>query len=348
MTSLMPRSVPNSAPTNLSRPTGARRTEAIAAVRRRLSTDGLNHADGWQALLHGSAMAVALIPTTMLVLVMATWWAWVLHVVVATAVLCTLPSVYHECTHGNLARNRPLNNAVGTIAAGLHFTPFATWRYFHLAHHANTGTDDDPEVYPGLWSRWTLLTFPLGQWAFVRILWSWTFAALRGGGPGWVRSRRQRAAMRTDAFVVPVIWMALIVGGVFEIRLVGLLFVPCALSLMIASLTLVPEHFPAWRVGPGPSDQLDRTSTFRSHALVRLVLWNSNFHAAHHFAPKVPAHNLAAVDDMLSGIQDPRWRWDGYLKWYRERLQQLTWTPADIAAPESPVQPASRPNANEN
>ncbi|HYY12265.1 MAG TPA: fatty acid desaturase [Kineosporiaceae bacterium] len=322
--------------------TGARRAEAIAAVRRQVSADGLNHADGAYALLRGLLLLAALAPTTVLVLRTGTWWAWTVHVVVATGVLCTLPSVYHECTHGNLSRSRPLNDAVGTIAGALHLTPFATWRYFHLAHHANTGTDDDPEVYPALWSRWTMLSFPLAQWSFIRILWEWTVAAIRGGGPIWVRSERQRAAIRVNALVTVLFWLALAAVAVLDIRVVGLLVVPSVLSLMVASLTLVPEHFPAYRVGPGPADQLDRTSTFRSNAVLRLVLWNSNYHAAHHFAPKVPAHHLGTIDGMLSGIQDPRWRWTGYVRWYRERLRQLSWTPLDITAPEAPVKTGAR------
>ena len=37
----------------------------------------------------------------------------------------------------------------------------------------------------------------------------------------------------------------------------------------------------------------------RSNALVRLVVWNANYHAAHHMVSSVPAHNLPALDAHL-------------------------------------------------
>jgi fatty acid desaturase len=308
----------------------AERAEVIRALRR--DAADLHRASGPRSLARGLALALPTVLTTYLAVHYGTWGAWVLHVVTATVVLCTLPALYHEATHGNVCRNVALNDTVGMLAAALHGVPFATWRYFHLAHHANTGTDDDSEVYGTVWSRWTLLTFPMTQWAFLVILWRWTIATARGGGPRWVRSGRQRRAVTANAVATVLVWAVQITACVLVPEVLALLILPCALSLMIASLTLVPEHFPAFRIGPGPADQLDRTGSFLSNPLLRVILWNSNFHAAHHFAPKVPAHRLRQLDVMISAVQDPKWRWRGYLHWYGERLRQLSWTPVDLRA----------------
>jgi fatty acid desaturase len=305
-------------------PPGARAT-MVRTVRRAVSTGGLTRTSGVRSLARGFGIAAAPVPTAAAVLVTGGWWAWLLHVVVATVALCTLPSVYHEATHRNLSRSRVLNDGVGTVAALLHLVPFETWRYFHLTHHANTGTDDDSEVYPARWSRWTLLTFPLTQWVFVYLLWRWTLSSLRGTGPRWVHSARQINGVRANTALTVAGFAVIATATVLDPRTVGLLLVPCGLSLMVSSFTLVPEHYPAHRIGPGAPDQLDRTASFHSNPVVRLLMWNSNYHAAHHFAPKVPAHHLPRVDEMISGLQDDTWRWTGYGSWYATRLRELPW-----------------------
>ena len=308
----------------------AERAEAIRVLRRNITDLGLTRTDGLRSLARCALLLTPAAATAYLALRTSAPWAWLLHVAIGTAVLCTLPAAYHEAAHRNVSRSRVVNDGVGTLAAALHGVPFGTWRYFHLAHHANTGTADDSEVYSTAWSRWSLITFPVTQWAFLVILWRWTLATARGGGPRWIRSSRQRRAATANAVASVGIWAAELVGCVLSPRLVPLLVVPCALSVMIAALTLVPEHFPAYRIGPGDPDQLDRTGTFRSNPLLRLILWNSNFHAAHHFAPKVPAHRLRQLDTVVGAVQDPAWRWPGYYRWYRDRLRELSWQPVDL------------------
>jgi fatty acid desaturase len=313
-----------------SRPTGPDRAVAVRAARQAVAAARLNRANGFWATVRGAGLLAVATPTASLAWTTGAWWALAAHWLVATVVLCTLPSMYHEATHSSLARNRWVNDAFGTLVATLHLVPFETWRYFHLTHHAHTGTDLDSEVYPRRWSRWTLLTFPLTQWVFVLILWRWTASTVLGRGPRWVRTQRQRRAVRVNAAFTLSGLAALAILSVVDMRVAGVVLVPCALSLMLASYTLVPEHFPAYGVGPGEPDQLDRTSSFASNPAVRLVMWNSNYHAAHHFAPRVPAHHLSRVDELIGGLQDPLWRWSGYWRWYTTRLTQLSWRPAEV------------------
>jgi len=313
-------------------PAGTERTEAVRALRRDVAENGLTRSHGAWALLRGAALVLPYAAACALAVQVGTWWAWALQIVVSTTVLCTLPALYHEATHRSVSRHRLLNDAIGTVAAALHFVPFASWRYFHLTHHAHTGTDGDSEVYGRYWSRWTLLAFPATQWAFAFLLWRWTLASMRGKGPRWISGARQRTAIRRNTAAVWALWAVEAAACAADPRVLALVVAPSALSLMIAALTLVPEHFPAYRIGPGDADQLDRTNSFASNPLLRLLLWNSNFHAAHHFAPKVPAHHLRRLDDLISTVQEPAWRWPGYYRWYRDRLGGLSWTPVDLSA----------------
>lgn len=303
------------------------RAETVRAIRQAVAADGTSHPTGAKSLLRACGLVAASAPTTVAVLVSGLWWTWPAHLVVATTVLATIPSVFHEGTHGSLARNRGLNDACATVAAALHLVPFATWRYFHLAHHANTGTDRDPEDYPMRWSKWSLIAFPLFQFYFTATLWVWAVDTALGRGPRWIRNDRQRHTVRSNVIATAVLILLVAAACVLEPRLLGLLVAPSLLGVLLASFTIVPEHFPAHRVGPGEPDQLDRTSSFMTNALTRFVMWNSNFHAAHHFAPKVPAHYLPTLDRMVSQVQDPDWRWRGYLHWYGSQFRRLPWHP---------------------
>lgn len=292
----------------------------LLVTRRRLAMPS-----GWRSLSHGLVLLIVPAATAAAALEVGSWWAWALHWAVATPVLCCLPAVYHEGTHGNLARHRLANELAATLAASLHAVPFETWRLFHLTHHAHAGTDLDSEAYPERWTKWTLLAFPLRQWEFVALLWKWTASTVRRRGPRWIRSRAQVVAVRRSAAATLLVLGALAVISVLQPLLIPVLLVPLALSEMLSSLTLVPEHFPAYGLPPGLPDQLDRTATFRSNPVLRYVMWNSNFHAAHHFAPGVPAHHLAAVDAAIAGVQEEEWRHRGYISWYLRQLRQLPW-----------------------
>jgi fatty acid desaturase len=193
------------------------------------------------------------------------------------------------------------------------------------------------EVNATYWSRSTRIAFPVAQWAFLAVLWRWMLGRVWNGRRRWIRSQRQHPAAAVSAAVTAVVWIVEIGGCVLEPRLVILLVVPFATSLMIAALTLAREQFPASWIGPGDADQLDRTGTFYSNRLLWPVLWNSNLHAAHHFAPKVPAHWLRQPDSVVSKIQNHARRWPGYYRCYHDPLHQFSWTPVDLSMQTSEV-----------
>lgn len=308
---------------------------AIRAIRQRVSDDKRSSPVGLKSLLRGLLLLACLAPTTVLVITVGGWPSWISHWVVASVVLATIPSAYHEGTHRSLSRIRWLNDGIATVAAALQFVPFATWRYFHLAHHANTGTNADPEDYPIHWTKWSLITFPFFQFVFIGILWKWAIGSLSHRGPRWVKTDRQVHAVRRNTAATLAVIALIAASSILYWRVLGILVVPSAGGILISSVTIVPEHFPAHRVGPGESDQLDRTGTYTSNPVTRFIMWNSNFHAAHHFAPKVPGHYLPRLDSMLSDVQPPEWRWSGYLAWYRAQLRYLPWWP--------PAEPAKTP-----
>lgn len=306
-------------------PSIAGETKEFRLVRQQVTALALGRRSGRKSLVRAAGICAVLAPSTLAAIYLDTAWMWVLHIVVATFVLCTIPAVYHEGTHGNLAKSRFVNDGLAVVVASLHFVPFETWRLFHLAHHAQAGTDGDPEVYPETWSRLSLVGFPVAYWSFVYLLWRWTWNAGREAGPGWIHTGRQVEQVRRRGVAAAIVLVSLAGASVAEPQLLWLLIVPMVLSVMLASLTLIPEHHPAHRIGSPSVDQLDRTASFKPAPLVRFLMWNSNLHAAHHFVPGVPAHNLPAVDSMIAPLQEPEWRHRGYAGWYRRMFRELPW-----------------------
>jgi fatty acid desaturase len=180
-----------------------------------------------------------------------------------------------------------------------------------------------------------LIMFPLHQYRFIGRLWRWAIGSFSHRGPRWVKTDRQVRDVQRNTVVTLAVIAAIAASSILYWRLVGLLVVPSAGGVLISSVTIVPEHFPAYRMGRGELDQLDRTGTYISNPVTRFIMWNSNFHAAHHFAPKVPAHYLPRLDSMLNDVQPQEWRWGGYIAWYAAQLGSLPWSP--------PTEPAKTP-----
>jgi fatty acid desaturase len=318
-------------------PSIAGETEEFRLVRQQVTALALARPSGRKSLIRAAGICAVLAPSAGAALYLDTAWMWVLHIVVATVALCTIPAVYHEGTHGNLAQSRFVNDGIAMVVASLHFVPFETWRLFHLAHHAHAGTDDDPEVYPETWSRLSLVAFPIAYWSFVYLLWRWTWTAGREAGPRWIRTERQVEQVRRRGIAAAIVLACVAGASVAEPQVLWLLIVPMVLSVMLASLTLIPEHHPAHRIGSPSVDQLDRTASFAPGPVVRFLMWNSNLHAAHHFVPGVPAHNLPAVDSMIARFQEPEWRHSGYAGWYRRMFRELPWRPKRSTLDSGPV-----------
>ena len=247
------------------------------------------HPDGRRALLHAATLVLPAVATGVLAARVG-GLAWAAHAVVGAAACAAMPAIYHEGAHHNLAQNSTLHRLASTAAATLGFVPFGTWRAFHLEHHAKVATSADPEGCRPDWSRWRLLMFPFAQWRFFGLVWWWTFQAVMGGGPDWLRRPAVAAAVRQGAGEAVAAQCALVVVLVAWPTLAPVL-VPCmVLGVLVSGATLVPEHYGA-PVGSG-QDVREITISVDAGPIVRHVMWTSNYHAAHHVAPSVPAHHL--------------------------------------------------------
>jgi len=250
---------------------------------------------------------------------------WVVVWLAIAAVFAGNATLNHEAAHGHLFASRRWNKVVGTVALLPILGSYATYRCFHLEHHARTAREGDPERTP--------LNFPsrllyvaalvLGGALVIVENTSYTVMTVLGHPPKWVRTARQRRAIRLNALYLLGVVALIVVGLVFDTSVViNVWLIPYVIGVCVyLPLFLLPEHYGA----TGEGDILDNTRNVASNALVRWVFWNNNFHAAHHLAPVVPFDKLAQVDRLLeaAGTVAPIWRLRSYTQFHWGTLTHL-------------------------
>jgi fatty acid desaturase len=206
-------------------------------------------------------------------------------------------SLQHEATHGLLARNRRLNDALAAPPLSL-WLPFPLYRQSHLAHHDTrtlTLPWRDPESYyvdEATWARlpgavrWLLLfhntllgRLTVGPFLVVgQFLWA-EAKALRDGDS----ASRRAWLWHVPAVVLVLVWVTGVCG--MPVWRYLLCFV-----LPGTSLTLL-RSFAEHKALRTPEE---RTAIIEAGPLMSLLYLNNNLHWAHHRRPSLPWYALPA------------------------------------------------------
>ncbi|HVW48882.1 MAG TPA: fatty acid desaturase [Trinickia sp.] len=130
-------------------------------------------------------LLAVLINTSLIALASDTWLA-ALLVVPQALLMVGCQETKHLAVHRTFFANRALNDIAGMACAALFGVNFFAYRYFHLAHHRHTCTQDDPEgrLYALSWhTRWIWMLAPIElpwvAWHLNRIGWTMVPAAKR-------------------------------------------------------------------------------------------------------------------------------------------------------------------------
>jgi fatty acid desaturase len=266
-----------------------------ADVRAFIADRGLTERSSWRAsvrtLINGglyAGLAVVGFSAHRLPVWLAVWFA-------QGCILVGSYSAMHEAAHGTLYPSRRANRLAGPVWASTILVNWSLWRAFHLEHHSHTGTPDDPKVKYryAVTRRWQYLLVPLGGLAFVGEFWIASLRTCFGQFPKYVRGNTSRRAIRSDAFVQLLVTAAL-VGGLFiapsviiHLWLAPLLMTVC----VVLTGTGMSEHYGCAFGG----EAFETTRSVRSNRLFRFLVWNNNFHTAHHLLPSVPFHHAPAL-----------------------------------------------------
>jgi len=245
------------------------------------------------------------------------WWPNPLTIVIALFVIAArqlgLAVVMHEAAHRTLFKSRAWNDWAGNwLAAYPVWTDTAPYRNYHLAHHARTGTMEDPDL--GL-----VTPFPITPASFRRKVWrdlsgqtgvkQATLVFKRDMGLLGTRRNQRNFGLsggeRPDVGwhkIAPVAITNLVL--LLILTLAGhpalyLLWVVSWLTTyrLVTRIRAIAEH----SMVPDQLDPLRNTRTTRARWWERFLVAPNlvNYHYEHHLMMTVPHHNLPKLHRVL-------------------------------------------------
>ncbi len=231
-------------------------------------------------------------------------------------VLAGFLAAAHDCVHNTFLDSKPGNRLAGALWCAAVLVNFTSFKYPHLAHHRHTRVPGDTESLESLRSRRDYLRKMFWQNPLRSLLRS--ARATVGIFPPWIDAEARRRSMRRDAALVGG-WLlfATAVTLRFPAVLLQVYWGPLLFFNSMVSVTALPEHHGC---GSGPAI-LRSTRTVLSHPLIRMILWNGNFHVEHHLHPAVPSCNLPMLHRRMR--RTPILLSRSYVEFHLRLLRQL-------------------------
>lgn len=241
------------------------------------------------------------------------WPGYILAIVLIGSRQRALATLVHEASHRALARNRTLNDALGTLASGyLLLMLFHAYRRSHVhEHHGQFGDAEGDADYRlalahgvydcgGGWRYvWHVLVSPALLFkvpAYLGYLMRDRLFNLRDPGA------------RTELLLLAAYWLVLL-AVLAHLQLLPQLFwywvVPFLTTYQIIGWYIeLAEHAPMMENGADIAMSRNRHSHPVEHFLTGMH--NENYHLAHHLFPKVPFWRMKQLNELLR--QDPAYR----------------------------------------
>jgi fatty acid desaturase len=210
-----------------------------------------------------------------------------------------LATLLHEASHRTLARNRRLNDFLGTWLSGyLIFQTWEAYRSSHVSnHHGRFGSAEDPDFAfhreIGLYENFTWRNLLLGLLKYTRYL---------------IMNRLvHRSARKSELVKMLLLWLMLTwLMGIEDVVIFWLIplvfsFGPIGYAIEIA------EHWPLMRADEALYQTRNRASSWLEGQI--FSIHKENFHALHHLYPRLPFSAMPAVDRYLT------LHWPEYRRW---------------------------------
>jgi fatty acid desaturase len=269
----------------------------LAALRERVEWKGIALiAHAWAVIL-GSIALVAIFPNPL---------TYVLAILLIGSRQLGLTILMHDGAHGCLSGSEARNLALSQwLCAYPVFADTRAYRRYHLAHHAHTQQEDDPDLVLSA-------PFPVTKASYRRKFWrditgqtgyqQRKAQLLNALGPkDW--PLRQRAVhfwekLGPQCLVNGAMFAALTAAGVWWAYPLLWLVPLLTWMMVITRIRNIAEH----AVVPDSSDPLRNTRTTHANFLERLFIapYYVNYHLEHHLLFYVPCYNLPKVHRLLS------------------------------------------------
>ena len=216
-----------------------------------------------------------------------------------------LSVLMHDGAHGILLKTRWLNRVATQFlcAAPLYFNAWS-YRDYHLAHHANTQQDNDPDI--GLSAP-----FPVTKISFARKVFrdiagltgvTFRLGQLRAALGGKELPARQRAIRVFDEYWPSVTFNAaffIVLAAIGQAHLYVVLWLIPLLTWfqLVLRIRNIAEH----ACTPDKNDPLRNTRTTHAGPIASFFLapYNVNYHIEHHLMMYVPCYNLRRTHELL-------------------------------------------------
>ena len=230
-----------------------------------------------------------------------------------------LAVLMHEAAHRTLFRSRRLNDFVGQwLCAYPIWSDVATYRPYHLQHHAKTGGPEDPDL--GLIKPFPITRRSLGR-KILRDLTGRT-------GIKFARASFQRSVARWHDPAGRKAAVGVVVTNLGLLAILGLAGHPWLYLLwvgawlttntLVTRIRAIAEH----ALTPDADDPLRNTRTTLARWWERLLVAPNrvNFHLEHHLLMTVPFYNLPRMHRLLRerGVLDRACVERGYLEVLRK------------------------------
>ena len=206
-----------------------------------------------------------------------------------------LYTVVHEAVHANISSRKKHLRWVDTVAGIIACVPL--WLHFHqhrrqhMAHHAHTNEDSDPDIYArGSFLGWVLLRAPM---------------ALLGYFNPWQQYQDcQRFNCTREEYIYTALSFSAYAAIVISLTAVGygrelllLWFVPWWIgqTVMLTFFTWTPHH------------DHHETGRYRNTRVslfpgANFLLQGQNYHLIHHMLPAIPYYRYKATFDEIRPI----------------------------------------------
>ena len=270
--------------------------DQLASLRERVEWKGIALiAHAWTVIL-GSIALVAVFPNPL---------TYVLAIMLIGSRQLGLAILMHEGAHRCFSRNEARNMAVSQwLCAYPIFADTQAYRRYHLAHHAHTQQEDDPDLVLSAPFPITKASYRRKAWRDVtgRTGYQQRKAQLLNalGDPAWPAARRLRHFREKlgPQMAVNVLLLAgLSLAGVWWAYPLLWLVPLLTWMMVITRIRNIAEH----AVVPDPDDPLRNTRTTKANLIERIFIapYFVNYHLEHHLLFYVPCYHLPKLHAIL-------------------------------------------------
>jgi fatty acid desaturase len=285
----------------------------LAALRERTEWKGIALIGHAWAVIFGSIALVAMFPNPI---------TYLLAVMLIGSRQLGLIILMHEGAHRCFSRDETRNLTLSQwLCAYPVFADTVAYRRYHLAHHAHTQQEEDPDLVLSA-------PFPITKASYRRKFWRDVMGRTGYeqrkaqvlnvlGDPAWPLSRRFahfREKLGPQVSVNAILFAGLSLAGVWWAYPLLWLVPLLTWFMVITRIRNIAEH----AVVPDSDDPLRNTRTTRANLIERIFIapYFVNYHLEHHLLFYVPCYNLPGLHAILMNgphasrmeVQDGYWR----------------------------------------